>query len=96
MCTVVVSLVVKCTIHVLVVLGRWKLRAAQYAVSSTCRMCVHSAIDGEGSLQVLGWELSDEDMAALSSFTVNTRMVDGGFFVSPHGPYTSAHDLWDE
>jgi alcohol dehydrogenase (NADP+) len=45
---------------------------------------------------VLGWELSDHDMAALSSFTINTRMVDGSFFVSPHGPYNSLHDLWDE
>ena len=37
--------------------------------------------------QVLGWELSDADMELLSSFTVNTRMVDGSFFVGPQGPY---------
>jgi len=35
-------------------------------------------------------------MAALSSFTMNTRMVDGSFFVSPHSPYKTLHDFWDE
>ena len=42
------------------------------------------------------WELPAADVAALSSLSVQCRMVHGGVFLSPAGPYRTLKDLWDE
>ena len=41
------------------------------------------------------WMLTDEDVARLSSFKTQCRMVHGGVFLSPAGPYRTLKDLWD-
>lgn len=45
---------------------------------------------------VQGWSLSEEDMHTLNSLPLQCRMVDGSFWLSPHGPYRTLRDLWDE
>jgi alcohol dehydrogenase (NADP+) len=47
------------------------------------------------NLDVLTWSISDADMAKLSSLEYQHRMVPGSFWVSPEGPYTEEHMLWD-
>lgn len=39
------------------------------------------------NLQVMDWELSPSDMAALSRLQYQARMVDGAFLLAPTGPY---------
>jgi alcohol dehydrogenase (NADP+) len=41
------------------------------------------------------WELSSEDVARLSALGPQCRMVHGGVFLSPAGPYRTLKDLWD-
>ena len=48
-----------------------------------------------GNAAVLDWELSAEDMQLLSSMSAQCRMVHGGVFLSPAGPYRTLGDLWD-
>ncbi|RMZ56070.1 hypothetical protein APUTEX25_004494, partial [Auxenochlorella protothecoides] len=43
-----------------------------------------------GNLQVLDWELTEEDMAALSTLPVQQRMVNGATWLHPRGPYSGA------
>ena len=45
---------------------------------------------------MIGWDLPAEHLKALSSFETQTRMVHGGLFLSPMGPYRTLADLWDE
>ena len=40
------------------------------------------------------WQLGLQDMAALGGFK-QTRMVHGGLFLNPAGPYRTLRDLWD-
>uniref|UniRef100_A0A1D1ZZK1 NADP-dependent oxidoreductase domain-containing protein n=1 Tax=Auxenochlorella protothecoides TaxID=3075 RepID=A0A1D1ZZK1_AUXPR len=49
-----------------------------------------------GNLQVLDWELTEEDMAALSTLPVQQRMVNGATWLHPRGPYRTMEELWDE
>jgi diketogulonate reductase-like aldo/keto reductase len=49
-----------------------------------------------GNAAVLDWELSAADVAALSALPSQCRMVHGGVFLSPAGPYRTLKDLWDE
>lgn len=42
------------------------------------------------ALQVLDWELTEEDMAALSTLPVQQRMVNGATWLHPRGPYRCA------
>ena len=48
-----------------------------------------------GNAAMEGWQLTDEDQAALSQLTPQERMVHGGVFLSPAGPYRTLKDLWD-
>ncbi len=48
-----------------------------------------------GNADVADWRLSDADMTALSDLKPQTRMVHGGVFLSPAGPYKTLKDLWD-
>lgn len=48
------------------------------------------------NLDVFSWSLSAEDFAALSSLSTQRRMVAGGMWVNPQGPYRSLQELWDE
>jgi diketogulonate reductase-like aldo/keto reductase len=48
-----------------------------------------------GNAAVLDWELSAADMQQLSSLPTQCRMVHGGVFLSPAGPYRTLSDLWD-
>ena len=50
----------------------------------------------KGNAEVMGWALSDADMATLNALTPQTRMVHGGLFLSQEGPYKTMEDLWDE
>jgi diketogulonate reductase-like aldo/keto reductase len=49
-----------------------------------------------GNAEMTGWELDAASMAALSSLGTQTRMVHGGLFLQPSGPYRTMQDLWDE
>ncbi|KAL4858530.1 Aldo-keto reductase family 4 member C10 [Chlorella vulgaris] len=49
-----------------------------------------------GNLDVLDWELSAADYAALSTLPFQQRMVNGAMWLNPKGPYTSMEELWDE
>lgn len=42
------------------------------------------------------WQLSDEQMVALSSIDTQRRMISGQFFTSANGPYRTTAELWDE
>ena len=46
-------------------------------------------------LAVLDWELSADDIQRLSSLPTQCRMVHGGVFLSPAGPYRTLGELWD-
>uniref|UniRef100_A0A7S0WSD9 NADP-dependent oxidoreductase domain-containing protein n=1 Tax=Pyramimonas obovata TaxID=1411642 RepID=A0A7S0WSD9_9CHLO len=43
-----------------------------------------------------GWELSQEDMAALSDWTPQYRLLHGAFHTGPSKAYKTLRDLWDE
>ena len=47
-----------------------------------------------GNAAVVDWQLSEQEMAALGGFK-QTRMVHGGLFLHPTGPYRTLKDLWD-
>ena len=49
----------------------------------------------KSNLDVLDWELPDEDFKAISSLARQERMVDGSFWLNPRGPYKTLKDLWD-
>jgi len=48
-----------------------------------------------GNADVVDWQLSAADMVVLNTLTPQTRMVHGGLFLSPNGPYRTMSDLWD-
>ena len=50
----------------------------------------------QSNLDVLGWELPQEQFERLSSLKHQMRMVDASFLCSAKGPYKSLADLWDE
>jgi len=50
----------------------------------------------KGNLDVLDWELSGEDYNLLSDIRFQQRMVNGGMWLKPNGPYKTMEDLWDE
>lgn len=50
----------------------------------------------QANLDVMSWELSDEDYRALSNLTCQMRMVNGSFWLHPKGPYKVLQDLWDD
>ena len=43
-----------------------------------------------------GWKLSLEDMAALSGWTPQYRLLHGAFHTGPSKPYKTLRELWDE
>lgn len=43
-----------------------------------------------------GWNLPRKDYDALSSRAFQQKYFDGGFVMSPEGPYKTYQDLWDE
>eukprot|EP00208_Stichococcus_sp_RCC1054_P001710 CAMPEP_0206149404 /NCGR_PEP_ID=MMETSP1473-20131121/37761_1 /ASSEMBLY_ACC=CAM_ASM_001109 /TAXON_ID=1461547 /ORGANISM="Stichococcus sp, Strain RCC1054" /LENGTH=305 /DNA_ID=CAMNT_0053546865 /DNA_START=501 /DNA_END=1418 /DNA_ORIENTATION=- len=45
---------------------------------------------------VLDWELSEEDMEALSSLETQNKNVPAAMFLKEGGPYVTESDLWDE
>jgi alcohol dehydrogenase (NADP+) len=49
-----------------------------------------------GNLDVLDWELSPADYDLLSTMAFQMRMVNGGMWLNPKGPYVTMEDLWDE
>ncbi|KAI6694278.1 hypothetical protein NL676_021988 [Syzygium grande] len=48
------------------------------------------------SLQILGWELSQEDLERMKLQIPQRRGFAGEIFVSEDGPYKSVDELWDE
>ncbi|KAF8072508.1 Akr1a1 [Scenedesmus sp. PABB004] len=50
----------------------------------------------KANLDVLTWSLPEEDQAALSSLGYRCRMVGGGMWLNPKGPYRTLSELWDE
>ncbi|KXZ56565.1 hypothetical protein GPECTOR_1g507 [Gonium pectorale] len=48
------------------------------------------------NLDVFDWEIPADLYDKLCSLEYQHRMVDGGFFISPQGPYRTLQDLWDE
>jgi len=64
------------------VLIRWALQHGTSVIpKSTSRTRIRS------NLQVLDWELSPDDYAALSSLACQQRMVNGALWLNPRGPY---------
>jgi diketogulonate reductase-like aldo/keto reductase len=57
---------------------------------SVCRQRILS------NASMVGWQLPEHAMAALSAMPLQTRMVHGAMFLSPAGPYRTLTDLWDE
>lgn len=49
----------------------------------------------EGNFDLFGWELTEEQMTAISSLP-QERMLHGSFWVKEDGPYKTVADLWDE
>jgi len=49
-----------------------------------------------GNLDVLDWELPPWEYNLLSSIAFQMRMVNGGMWLNPKGPYRTMQDLWDE
>ena len=74
------------------VLIRWALQRRPH--SSVLPKSVSEARI-KGNAEVVGWALSDADMAVLNALRPQTRMVHGGLFLSPAGPYKTMKDLWD-
>lgn len=75
------------------VLVRWALQTRP-----TCSVLPKSA-DPErirSNLDVLDWNLDDDDVRTLGSLATQRRMVDGSFWLSPAGPYRTLNDLWDD
>lgn len=74
------------------VLIRWAVqRGTSVVPKSVTPSRIGSNFDVIGS-----WELSDEQMADLSSIEPQTRMLHGEFWLNPKGPYKTMSDLWDE
>ena len=48
-----------------------------------------------GNADVQDWALSAADVRTLSTLSAQCRMVHGGVFLSPAGPYRTLKDLWD-
>ena len=48
------------------------------------------------NLDVLSWQLAEEDFAKLSALATQQRMVDGSYWVHPSGPYKTLEEFWDE
>jgi len=73
------------------VLIRWAL---QHGTSVIPKSTNASRI--AGNLDVLDWELSSSDYSLLSGMAFQMRMVNGGMWLNPKGPYKTMEDLWDE
>lgn len=74
------------------VLIRWGL--AHRPTSSILPKSVSEGrIKGNASID---WDLPANDVAALSALKIQCRMVHGGVFLSPAGPYRTLADLWDD
>jgi len=73
------------------VLIRWAL---QHGTSVIPKSTNPSRI--AGNLDVLDWELSPADYELLSTMAFQMRMVNGGMWLNPRGPYRTMEDLWDE
>jgi diketogulonate reductase-like aldo/keto reductase len=50
----------------------------------------------QGNLDVLDWDIPDEDFRALTGLAFQQRMVNGALWLNPKGPYKTMEDLWDE
>ncbi|KAF8014542.1 hypothetical protein BT93_H0379 [Corymbia citriodora subsp. variegata] len=48
-----------------------------------------------GNLQILGWELSPEDLERLKLQIPQKRGFAGEIYISEDGPYKSVDELWD-
>jgi len=73
------------------ILIRW---AVQRGTSVVPKSVTPSRI--EANFDVFSWELSEEQMSALSSVEPQTRMLHGKFWCNANGPYKTVADLWDE
>jgi len=73
------------------VLVRW---AVQRGTSVVPKSVTPSRI--EANLDVVDWELSDAQMAQLSSIEPQERMLHGRFWCNAAGPYKIPADLWDD
>ena len=73
------------------VLVRWAL---QHGTSVIPKSTNPSRI--AGNLDVLDWELSPADYDLLSTMAFQMRMVNGGMWLNPRGPYRTMEELWDE
>ena len=75
------------------VLVRWALQGRP-----DCSVLPKSANSARirSNLDVLGWRLDEDDMAALDTLANQCRMVDGSFWLSPFGPYKVLSELWDD
>ena len=73
------------------VLVRWALQHGTSVIPKST-----NADRIRGNLDVLDWELSQEDYEALSSLRFQQRMVNGAMWLNPRGPYRTMEDLWNE
>ncbi|KAI8106531.1 hypothetical protein M9435_001074 [Picochlorum sp. BPE23] len=73
------------------VLIRWAL---QHGTSVIPKSTNPSRISG--NLDVLDWELPPWEYNLLSGMAFQMRMVNGGMWLNPKGPYRTMQDLWDE
>ena len=48
------------------------------------------------NFDVFDWELTQDQMDRLSSLEPQVRLLAGGFFVKPNGPYESEAEIWGE
>jgi diketogulonate reductase-like aldo/keto reductase len=88
---VVRDVAARCGKNIGQVLIKWALQ--QRPQSSVLPKSVSAArILGNAAVD---WQLSDSDVALLSGFSAQCRMVHGGVFLSPAGPYRTLKDLWD-
>lgn len=74
------------------VLIRWGL-AQRPTASILPKSVSEGRIKGNAAID---WDLAPDDLAALSGLKEQYRMVHGGVFLSPAGPYRTLADLWDE
>ena len=73
------------------VLIRWAVQRGTSVIPKSA-----SAERIEANFGVFDWELSEAQLAELSSVEPQVRMLHGEFWLSADGPYKTLADLWDE
>merc|ERR1711977_612289 len=50
----------------------------------------------KSNIDVLDWQLPEDDYHALCNLETQERMISAKFWLNPSGPYKTMEDLWDE